>query len=392
MRYISFYLPQYHPIPENDKWWGEGFTEWRNVVLAKPKYRGHYQPHIPNNLGFYDLRVSDTREKQFKIAEEYGISAFCFYHYWFDGKKVLEKPLEESIKNDSTDFPFCICWANENWTRAWDGQDHDVLLKQSFSDRDAINHARYLGTLLGNNRYLKVNGKPLIVIYRPDLIPNAKHYFENWKEIFKNEFNINDVYIVGVKSGLVKETGDEIIANGFDAVIDFQPNRDFFPVSFSISRIIIEFLRKICPDIIFQFLKRNAMFINKVNYADMVDHIIKSGTNSKLEYISWPTVFPSWDNTARRKTPTIIQNNSGEKFREWLEFASAQVEEYDDDEQIVFINAWNEWAEGCHLEPDFKNGFKFLSVVKEVVSMASHNGKEKVKACTVNKSKSNQSV
>lgn len=389
MRFISFYLPQYHPIPENDKWWGEGFTEWRNVVLAKPRFKGHYQPHIPSDLGFYDLRVPDTREKQFKMAEDYGLSAFCFYHYWFDGKKLLEKPLEDSIARDKSKFPFCICWANENWTRAWDGQERDVLLKQSYSESDAIEHARYIGKLIENTRYLKVNGKPLIVIYRPDLVPNASNYFHKWRKIFKDEFNINDVYIAGVKSGLVKISEKEIIARGFNSVIGFQPNRDFFPKSLSWRRIFIESIRAIAPNNFFQFLKIKSTFLNKVNYDRMVDDQIRRDVNEKKEYVYWPTVFPSWDNTARRKTPTVIQNKSGKKFRDWLEFSCSKVDEYKKDEQIIFINAWNEWAEGCHLEPDLENGFRFLNALKEVAFKKIDSTKDKTKSSEIDENEAN---
>lgn len=367
MRYLAFYLPQYHPIPENDDWWGKGFTEWTNVAKSRPRFKGHYQPHIPADLGFYDLRRQETMELQADMAQEYGLSGFCFYHYWFNGKLLLERPIEEMLARKKPNFPFCLCWANENWTKVWDGQDRDVLMHQEYSMDDCEDHIRYLANYFADSRYILVNGKPLIIIYRPDLIPDPVKYFRNWRKVLRNEFDIDDIYIVGVKSGLVKFSDDEIISSGYDAVLDFQPNRDYFPLKMSFKSLMIKTLR-FAPNSWFQFLKRNSSLTNVISYKDLVHSIIAKKKIKLKKNCQFPSVFPSWDNSARRNSPTIIQNHDGHLFQKWLLSAKNQVSSYSKDEQIVFINAWNEWAEGCHLEPDLENRFKFLEALASVAN------------------------
>tara|TARA_R110001592_G_scaffold63586_2_gene195001 strand:+ start:7140 stop:8243 length:1104 start_codon:yes stop_codon:yes gene_type:complete len=361
-KFLAFYLPQYHPIPENDEWWGAGFTEWRNVAKASPRFEGHYQPHIPADLGFYDLRLSETREAQANMAKDYGIDGFCYYHYWFDGKQVLESPLKAVLSSGRPDFPFCICWANENWTRAWDGQEREVLLKQSYSESDADAHIEHLAGLFSDTRYITVDGKPLVIIYRPDKLPNAKEYLQRWRDFIKKKSSIPGLHIVGVQSGLVEWSDEEIIHNGFDAVLDFQPNRALFPVD-SWKRTLIERLRIWLPDLVFQFLKRKSELVNIVNYESVVDRSL--ARIWPKSYVKYPSLFPSWDNSARRVSPTVIQNLNAECFDRWLSGTVESVSEYDLSNRIVFINAWNEWAEGCHLEPDLTMGDAFLKVVKK---------------------------
>ena len=177
-RIIAFYLPQYHPFPENDEWWGKGFTEWRNVVKARPLYRGHYQPHLPADLGFYDLRVPEVRQQQADMARMYGINGFCYYHYWFNGHQLMERPLEEMLSSGNPDFPFMLCWANENWTRAWDGGSRHILIAQNYSEEDDRAHIRYLlDNVFSDSRYIRVDGKPVFLIYRSMLFPNMKENF-----------------------------------------------------------------------------------------------------------------------------------------------------------------------------------------------------------------------
>lgn len=177
-RLITFYLPQFHPIPENDGWWGQGFTEWRNVTRARPLFEGHYQPHIPANLGFYDLRLPDTRIAQAELASRYGIEGFCYYHYWFNGKRLLERPFNEVISSGKPEFPFCLAWANESWSRQWLGEDKDILIEQTYSSEDDINHARWLVKIFADPRYIKVDGRPLFLIYRPTHLPEPNRTFE----------------------------------------------------------------------------------------------------------------------------------------------------------------------------------------------------------------------
>lgn len=182
-RVIAFYLPQYHPFPENDRWWGAGFTEWRNVVKARPLFRGHYQPHLPADLGFYDLRVPEVRQQQAALAERYGLSGFCYYHYWFNGHRLMQRPVEEMLASGKPDFPFMLCWANENWTRAWDGGEQEVLIRQEYSEEDDRAHIRYLlDEVFRDPRYIRVDGKPVFAVYRSALFPDMRRTIEVWRE------------------------------------------------------------------------------------------------------------------------------------------------------------------------------------------------------------------
>ena len=182
-RPIAIHLPQFHPIKENDSWWGKGFTEWRNVAKAKPLFEGHYQPHIPADLGYYDLRLNEVREQQAEMARHYGIEGFCYYHYWFNGKRVLERPVNEIFESGKPDFPFMLCWANENWTRRWDGMENDILLEQKYSEEDDENHIEYLIQFFKDPRYIRVNNKPVIIIYKTFLLPDPRKTADTWRRM-----------------------------------------------------------------------------------------------------------------------------------------------------------------------------------------------------------------
>lgn len=221
VRLIAFYLPQFHPIPENDEWWGKGFTEWINVVKAKPLFKGHYQPHIPSELNFYDLRIPEVQEQQIELASEYGIYGFCYYHYWFNGRRLLEKPLDNIINTGKPNFPFCICWANENWSRRWDGGNSEILIKQNYNYEDHIRHAKHLIKYLLDDRYIRINKKPFILIYRSQLIPDIKNVIELYREQFI-KLGVGDIYICRVESSSEKNV--EPIKDGFDANVEFQPD------------------------------------------------------------------------------------------------------------------------------------------------------------------------
>jgi len=361
---ISFYLPQYHPTEENNKWWGNGFTEWTNVSSAKPQYNGHYQPHIPADMGFYDLRVGETKQQQADLAKEYGIEGFCYYHYWFNGKRILNRPLDDILKTKEPNFPFALCWANENWTRAWDGQDREVLMQQNYSTEDNKEHIDFLCSIFSDKRYIKINDKPLLLIYRPDNIPNISEMIKLWRRTAQSK-GFTDLYICGAQSGLVQFTDEEIISLGFDAVVDFQPNRDDFPTSKSSKNILQESLRSLLPNTIYQWLKTNVTTYKKIDYKDFVEQKIQKKWSDT--FTKYPVVFPSWDNTARRASPTIIENHDASIYKKWLQKSLNNVENYEKHEQIVFVNAWNEWAEGCHLEPDKKHGHIFLEATKEAL-------------------------
>src|SRR5881275_2844289 len=185
VRTIAFYLPQYHPIPENDAWWGKGFTEWTNVAKARPLFRGHYQPHLPADLGFYDLRLPEVRAAQAVLAREYGIDGFCYYHYWFSGKRLLNRPFDEVLTSGEPDFPFCLCWANENWTRRWDGKDADILLSQSHTPEDDLAFIQHIEPMLLTKNYIRIAGKPMVLVYRPSLFPDAAATADRWRTYFR---------------------------------------------------------------------------------------------------------------------------------------------------------------------------------------------------------------
>jgi lipopolysaccharide biosynthesis protein len=362
---ISFYLPQYHPIPENNEWWGQGFTEWTNVVQAKPRFSGHYQPHVPSDLGFYDLRLNETKMAQIKLAQLYGISGFCYYHYWFNGRMLLEKPFNDVLSNNNLDLPFCLCWANENWTRAWDGLAREILIEQQYSDEDNYKHIQWFINAFKDKRYIKVDGKPLLLIYRLDHIPNVEKMVSSWRDSVKRA-GFPDLYICAVKNGFVEIEDAKIISLGFDAIVDFQPNRNDFPRAEGLKQRIYQLAKSFLPDVLYQKIKLSVTANNIVNYANLVQIFLDK--NWPSSYRKYPCVFPSWDNSARRKSATIIQNDDPAKYGAWIKKAISYVKSYPESESFVFINAWNEWAEGCHLEPDLKNGRSFLEETRDALS------------------------
>lgn len=366
---ISFYLPQFHPIPENNEWWGKGFTEWTNVAKSRPRFTSHHQPQIPADLGFYDLRLSQTRVEQAKLAKEYGISGFCYYHYWFNGNMLLERPFNEVLSSGEPDFPFCLCWANENWTRAWDGLDRQVLIQQDYTDEDSRDHIDWFINAFKDGRYIKVDGRPLLLIYRIDNIPDVKNEVESWRKVVRDN-GFPDIYLCAVKNGFVELEDQEILNLGFDAIVDFQPDRRDFPVASGVKPRLYRFARKILPDSIYQWLKLSVSANNIINYRAMIEGIMKKVWPTS--YRKFPCVFPSWDNSARRKTATIIQNDEPEVYGKWLKHSLDCIQDYPESEKFVFINAWNEWAEGCHLEPDQKNGHAFLKETKNAINNSSN--------------------
>ena len=365
---IAFYLPQFHPIPENDKWWGKGFTEWSNVVMARPRFPGHHQPQLPTDLGFYDLRLHETRIAQADLAQKYGIYGFCYYHYWFNGKLLLDALLKYVLSSSITDIPFCICWANENWTRAWDGLDRQVLIKQEYSSQDSLKHIEHLLPIINDRRYIRIDDRPIILIYQPDNIPDLSALLLLWRKVANQSCSLS-IYLVGVMNSFSRMTEDQYIAAGFDAIVDFQPNRSDFPKSKGFATIIKNFLQYYLPYGVYQKIKLNITANNIVNYHKMALNIQKK--EWPKEYIKFPCVFPSWDNSPRRKSATIIQNNDYSIFSKWLVNSIGKVKKYKVQEQLVFINAWNEWAEGCHLEPDRVNGHGFLKAVLEAIQVHS---------------------
>lgn len=358
-RLVCFYLPQYHPIPENDEWWGKGFTEWRNVTRVSPQFEGHYQPKLPGELGFYDLRCPGVFERQIELAKIYGIEAFCYYFYWFAGKRLLEAPLLHYLESRHLDLPFCLCWANENWTRRWDGLDHEKLISQEYSPEDDINFISYVSKYLKDHRYLRIDGRPVLLVYRPGLLPDAVATTLRWREWCMDN-GLGEIYLVCTQSFDKGDPRDF----GFDAAVEFPPNNAAPPVITD----QIESLKEGFEGTIYDW----TTFVQRSSDYSSDDH----------DYKLFRGVNPGWDNEARKPGKgSIFLGATPEKYEEWLENAVADVRaRYENpDEQIVFVNAWNEWAEGAYLEPDSRYGYAYLQATRNVMAgRAEHNPKRRV--------------
>lgn len=355
---IAIYLPQFHPIEENDSWWGKGFTEWTNVTKATPRFEGHYQPHLPADLGFYDLRLEEARMAQEELAKSHGIYGFCYYHYWFNGKRLLYEPLDRKLKNPKENLPFMMCWANENWTRSWDGKDKEVLMKQDYHDDDDANHMRFLcDHYFKDPRYIRHNGKPVFLVYRPKLFKDIQKTIAKWREI-AHEKGIGDLHLGYMQSwGIVNPPK----SMGFDFAVEFQPN---FPTIVAkkpnlFSRVIHKF------NGILGFVARNEEVQDRrFDYSEFVK--LQMAKEFKEEVS--PCLIPMWDNSARRKKGAFIFTNpSPIAYKKWLKHIKLKYPWSKNDEKFLFINAWNEWAEGNHLEPCMKWGKKYLELTKEVL-------------------------
>ena len=359
---IAFFLPQFHEIEENNIWWGTGFTEWFNVRKAKPIFERHYQPHIPLKNNYYDLSDMQNMIQQSLTADEYGITGFCFYHYWFNGKKLLEKPIENILESTDYHFPFMLCWANENWTRRWDGKNKEVLIQQSFSNYDYHEHAEYLSRFFLDSRYIRIDNKPVFMIYKPDEIPELNEFILKLRLHLK-AFNIYDLQILGCTHGRKNER--LLFSSGIDHIVDFMPN------SYRITSMNSKLFDIACQIL---FLRRKYLihkFFPKfvANIVISYTKLVSDSMRKPIRKNYFPCVFPSWDNTARRNlNSTIIQNKDARLFKRWIEHNLKELNlrsEQKNADEILFFNAWNEWAEGCHLEPDEEMKFAFLEAVKE---------------------------
>ncbi|MCC3604621.1 MAG: glycoside hydrolase family 99-like domain-containing protein [Microcoleus sp. PH2017_29_MFU_D_A] len=347
VRLIAFYLPQFHPIPENDLWWGKGFTEWTNVTKANPLFEGHYQPHLPADLGFYDLRLPEVREAQAALAKQYGIHGFCYYYYWFAGKRLLNRPLDEVLQMKKPDFPFCICWANENWTRRWDGAEHEILMTQEcWSDEQNQAFAESIVHILLDERYIRINGAPLLIVYRHDLFPDLRQTAEQWRKIFRKN-GVGEVHlcIAITFSGL--QTSLEQI--GFDSAVQFPPH-GFSAREISSDELTVDDFSG--------------------HLYDYKDGVINSLSQEFPELKVFRSVMTSWDNTARRKRAAhAFINSHPDVYELWLRGIIEKTRQVNlGDEKLVFINAWNEWAEGAHLEPDQKYGYSYLLATRRALN------------------------
>jgi lipopolysaccharide biosynthesis protein len=356
---ICFYLPQFHQIPENDEWWGKGFTDWTAVLKARPLFKGHQQPHLPADLGMYDLSAAEAREAQADLARQYGIYGFCYYHYWFHGRRILERPFDEVLSSGKPDFPFCLLWANENWTRRWDGREKDILMVQRYSEQDDIAHIRWLVNAFQDPRYIRVDGKPLFLIYRAADLPDAPRTIALWRnEAVKA--GLPGLFLCNVEH-FPEEHG---IAGklGLDGAVEFAPDGTIAPPPIGMFDALLfhvagGFGIRTHPGF------RHYIF----DYAKLIRNTM---ARPRATHLRLPTVCVSWDNTARRTKhgATVIVGSNPELYERWMvDTLRSRTPEIHGD-RFVFINAWNEWAEGAHLEPCQRWGRAYLEATRAALS------------------------
>lgn len=341
---VAFYLPQFHTFPENDAWWGKGFTEWRNVTRALPQFEGHIQPRLPADLGFYDLRNPQVMRDQAQLAAEHGIGAFCFYYYWFSGRTLMEDPLRQWLADDSIELQFCLCWANENWARRWDGRDDDILIGQQHSAEDDLAFIAHVAPYLRDRRALKVEGRPMLLVYRPNLLPDASATAERWRRWCRDN-GVGEIHLAYVQ-GFERPDPRDI---GFDAAVEFPPNMSN-PRSLSAQQWLLN------PDF----------------NGDVRDwRELASGIAARPlpDYPLYPGVNPGWDNEARRSgRGRVYLHASPRGYRDWLRTTiHERLSAAPQAQRLVFINAWNEWAEGAVLEPDARLGHAWLQATREAL-------------------------
>lgn len=356
-RVLAFYLPQFHPIPENDEWWGKGFTEWTNVGRAKKYFPGHYQPHVPADLGYYDLRVPETREAQANMAREYGIEGFVYWHYWFgNGKRLLERPFDEVVASGKPDFPFALAWANESWKGFWHGlRDRNMLIQQQYpGDDDYINHFNTILPALKDPRYIKCEGMPLFFIYRPKEIPNLAHFIELWQRLAR-ENGLMGIAFVAIRDDIFgQEESEYALEEMHSAGFSFMHPHNHF--RFSGFNLWLRIIRKI-------FFTRLHWIPDLRPYDGRNFACPLDGREDVI-----PGVYSNWDHTPRTKREgKVFYNATPEKFRDVLKKAVDGIMHKPYEKRFLMIKSWNEWAEGNYLEPDLKYGHRFLQAVKDVV-------------------------
>ena len=368
MKIITFYLPQFHEIPENNEWWGKGFTEWVNVKKAQPLYEGHEQPRVPLNENYYNLLDPNVQVWQAKIAKEYGVYGFCYYHYWFNGKLLLEKPMENMLKNRDIDIPFCVCWANEPWTRAWVGETK-VLIPQLYGEkREWKEHFDYLLPFLKDSRYICDDGKPLVVIYRPEVIECLNEMLDYWNELAIQEGFEGLTYAYQNIDFDLKADKDD---SRFKYNIEFQPlyaRHDMFKNNHkyikALRRKVAAFVEK---NFGFDLMRYGVGFFNKSNQISYDEAWNKILTRKPETEKNVPGAFVGWDNTPRKgERGEIFVGDTPEKFEKYLTQQIIRAKNvYSKD--MIFMYAWNEWAEGGYLEPDTRSGYKNLEAIKNAL-------------------------
>ncbi len=345
---IAFYLTQFHAFPENDEWWGKGFTEWTNVARGLPRFEGHYQPRVPRDLGFYNLEQEGVLERQIELARAAGIHGFSYYYYWFDGKRLLEKPLERFLGDPSIDFPFCLMWANENWTRRWDGQEEELLMEQTYDPERDTDLVDDLQRHFADPRYIRIDGRPLLLIYRLDIIPNLRETVDRWRRLWKERHG-EDPLILGAQTFANSADPRPF---GLDGAFEFPPHQAGQDGAWLTDKVE---------------LLDPAFTAGVLSYSAVMD---ASLARPQPDFPLVKTLIPSWDNDARRQGQGIVVHGSTpELYENWLrglaEIAAAHPL---GDEPLVFINAWNEWAEGAYLEPDLHFGAAYLNATARALA------------------------
>lgn len=342
---FAFYLPQFHPIAENDEWWGPGFSEWTNTAKARPRFPGHYQPRIPADLGYYDLRLPDTREEQARLAETYGVEGFIYWHYWFAGRRILERPFDEVLASGEPKLPFALAWANQTWSGIWHGAADRILVEQTYpGPEDDQAHFDHLLPAFTDDRYITVEGKPLFYVFRPEQLPHAAEWVERWQRMAQAA-GLPGLYLVAEMSDLVGAGPiyPDPFRDGFDAGVHVR-----LPIqqsTFAFARM--RALRKARLPEIYSYARRP------------VDRPASSPTRPV-----YPCVYPNWDNTPRSGRRGIVAHGSTPaRFQLHVEDAARRLQAFPADRQLLFIKSWNEWAEGNHLEPDLRDGHAYLEAL-----------------------------
>lgn len=356
IRAIAFYLPQFHPIPENDNWWGNGFTEWTNVAKAKPLFKKHQQPNLPSDLGFYDLRLPEPRAQQAALAEEYGIEGFCYWHYWFgNGKRILERPFNEVLKSGEPDFPFCLAWANESWTGIWHGMGNHVLMEQTYpGEEDDIRHFYEVLPAFKDKRYICIANEPVFLVYRPHKHPDPTKFISLWQKLAKEE-GLKGIHFIGV------DESKHCLDDGFNSVIPNSPT----PVIAKIkNNLLIRIIQKISRVNLISLYRKLNHLPQLVSYKKFVEH----SPSNPLSLNEHPVILPGWDNTPRsHKNGLVLTNSTPQLFEELVTKAIKQSAQKPLENRLVFIKSWNEWAEGNIMEPNQKYGHAYLKAFKNAL-------------------------
>jgi hypothetical protein len=344
VRIVAFYLPQFHPIPENDRWWGKGYTEWSRVARARPRFNGHYQPHLPERLGFYDLRLPEARARQAALARGHGVHAFCYYYYWFGTKTLLERPLVDMLAGGEPDLPYCLCWANENWTRRWDGADQELLIEQRYGPELDSVLIDNLMPFFRDPRYLRVHGAPVLVVYRPSAIPEPRATLERWRHTAR-QHGLPDLHLVAAQTFGLQDPRPL----GFDAAVEFPPHGENLP-------------ENSCP----------VEGIEPGFAGEVVDFRSVAARRVALPpppFRLYRTAMAGWDNTSRLgDRAAIFHGASPAIYESWLGALVAAARLEPAAHRLVFVNAWNEWAEGAHLEPDQRFGTGYLEATRRALA------------------------